>query len=151
MKNKSAILYWTDAAMLVLFGALAATGIVLHWVLPPGSGGRPGGHPARNELLDLSRHEWGDIHFWIAAAMVALVVVHLALHWGWIKTCALRAIRPRKCAAEVQHVHVRRRLGKLDRSGRPITVSTMYDMTAAEPTASFVRHVRPVRTFKRSA
>ena len=62
----------------------------MHWVLPPGSGGRPGGHPARKELLDLSRHDWGQIHFWIAAAMVALIVVHLALHWGWIKTCSSR-------------------------------------------------------------
>ena len=90
MKFKSAILYWTDAALLALFAALAATGGVLHWVLPPGSGGRAGRHPARRELLDLSRHEWGQVHFWVAAAMVTLIVVHLALHWGWIKTCTSR-------------------------------------------------------------
>jgi hypothetical protein len=88
MKNKSSILFWTDAALLVLFAALAATGAVMHWVLPPGSGGRPGGHQANKLLLDLSRHQWGQIHFWIASTMIALVVVHLALHWNWIRNCA---------------------------------------------------------------
>jgi hypothetical protein len=33
----------------------------------------------------MPRHEWGDIHFYLAVGFVALMVVHIILHWGWIK------------------------------------------------------------------
>jgi hypothetical protein len=96
MTRKQLILFWTDAALFVLFGALAATGIIIHWVLPPGSGGRGGGrgggHQAA-ELLNLSRHDWGQIHFWIAALMLCGVLLHFAMHWGWIKTSVRRLFR----------------------------------------------------------
>jgi hypothetical protein len=82
---------WIDLALLLSFVALATTGAIMHWVLPPGSGGRLGGHQARRELLDLSRHDWGKLHFVVAGTMVLLVIVHLTMHWGWIKNCARRA------------------------------------------------------------
>jgi hypothetical protein len=37
----------------------------------------------------LSRHEWGEIHYWIALAMAAVLAVHLVLHWKWI-ICVVR-------------------------------------------------------------
>ena len=33
------MLFWTDVINIVLFAVLAGTGVVLRWVLPPGSGG----------------------------------------------------------------------------------------------------------------
>jgi len=54
---------------------------VVRYVLPPGSGGRGGGG---RRVWGLSRHEWGDIHFYLAVAAVLLLVVHLALHWAWV-------------------------------------------------------------------
>jgi hypothetical protein len=73
---------------------LAATGTIMRWVLPPGSGGgqghgfRGGRGPAEvKELLGLGRHDWGDIHFILALVFVSLILVHLILHWTWIKTC----------------------------------------------------------------
>jgi len=81
---------------------LAATGAIMKWVLPPGSGGGGGGHgygfrggrgfgPAADrvrQLLGLGRHDWGNIHFICASVFVLLIVVHLVLHWTWIKTWA---------------------------------------------------------------
>ena len=32
----------------------------------------------------LSRHEWGDVHFWIAMTMLGTMAVHIYLHWKWV-------------------------------------------------------------------
>lgn len=60
------------------FVLLIATGVLLKYLLPPGSG--------RQTLIwGMDRHQWGDVHFWTAVAIVALMVLHLYLHWTWIK------------------------------------------------------------------
>lgn len=59
--------------------ALIGTGALLTWKLPPGS---QGGRGLR--VLDLNRHQWSDIHFWIAAVCVIVTIAHLLLNWQWI-------------------------------------------------------------------
>jgi hypothetical protein len=61
----------------VLFVVLAATGLVMRFVLPKGSG-------ESLTLWGLGRHGWGGLHFWIAAAMLATIALHLILNWRWI-------------------------------------------------------------------
>ncbi len=82
---------------------LAATGAILRWVLPPGSGGehghgggfRGGRGPAEvKDLLGLGRHDWGDVHFVLALLFVRLILTHLCLHWTWIKTCGRSILSP---------------------------------------------------------
>lgn len=84
---------------------LAATGAVMKWVLPPGSGGgrgygfRGGRGPGPGvgqvrHLLGLGRHNWGDIHFILALLLVSLILLHIILHWTWIKTCAKSILLP---------------------------------------------------------
>jgi hypothetical protein len=66
--------------LLYLVGCgIVSTGCLLYFVLLPGS---RGGHGLA--LLGLSRHEWGDIHFYLAIAITALTVLHLVLNWSWI-------------------------------------------------------------------
>jgi hypothetical protein len=55
---------------------LAATGTIVRFRLPAGSGG--------DAVLGLTRHDWGGIHFWIAMALLVLVALHVALHWTWV-------------------------------------------------------------------
>ncbi|MHC4111850.1 MAG: DUF4405 domain-containing protein [Planctomycetota bacterium] len=70
---------------------LALIGLIMKYVLPPGSGGR--GHGFRGglepgqvkELWSMTRHEWGDIHFYFALFFLALMTLHIVLHWNWIK------------------------------------------------------------------
>jgi hypothetical protein len=73
-----------DFVSLLVLLAIAATGLVLKYVLPPGIRGGRG-----LRLWDLSRHDWGDIHFWLSVTLAGLVVVHVALHWTWV--CAVVA------------------------------------------------------------
>ncbi len=32
-------------------------------------------------LLGLTKSEWGDVHFWLGVATVAITVVHLIINW----------------------------------------------------------------------
>jgi len=83
---------------------LAATGTIMKWVLPPGSGGRGygfrgGRDPAElRELLGLTRHDWGSIHFILALLFILLILVHIVLHWTWIKTCGKSLLLPSRRA-----------------------------------------------------
>ncbi len=82
-------------AFLGLLG-LAFTGFIMKYILPPGTGGRGrilrGGRGAEHvgeeikELWSMTRHEWGGIHFYLAVLFAVLMVVHIILHWGWIKS-----------------------------------------------------------------
>jgi len=80
--KKTTVNLIVDVAILVLMLTLACTGLVVRYTLPPGSGGHGGG---RGLLLwGMDRHEWGGVHFWLAVALLVLLVLHVALHWGWV-------------------------------------------------------------------
>lgn len=68
--------YLVDVLTFGVILAMTATGLILRFVLPPGSGGRA--------LGQWTRHDWGDLHFWLAAGLGAIIVLHVALHWAWI-------------------------------------------------------------------
>jgi hypothetical protein len=57
---------------------MTGTGLLLAFRLPPGS---RGGHGLT--ALGWDRHEWGDLHTWISYGFLALILIHLALHWRW--------------------------------------------------------------------
>jgi len=73
-----------DSLALAGFVLLGATGLLMHFILPPGSGGGPGGHRPALRIWGLSRHQWGEIHFWIAVGVLAVLSIHLILHWRWV-------------------------------------------------------------------
>jgi len=89
---------------------LAATGAIMRWVLPPGSGGGGRGFGFRGgrglgpgsaqvqRLFGLGRHDWGSLHFILAVVFVLLIVVHIVLHWTWIKTCTKSILFPSRRA-----------------------------------------------------
>ena len=68
-----------DIVAAFLFLGMILTGYLLRFPLPPGS----------NKTLSLwgfTRHQWGDIHFWISLGLLVVLVIHLVLHWNWIVT-----------------------------------------------------------------
>lgn len=66
-----------DLAAALLFLCMLATGFLLSFPLPPGTN-------KSLTLWGLSRHQWGGVHFWISGALLAVLLVHLALHWQWV-------------------------------------------------------------------
>lgn len=80
--KRSTLNYVIDFATFMLLLAMVCTGLILAFVLPPGSGGRGGG--SASVLWSWMRHDWGDLHFWIAVGLAALLVLHVALHWSWV-------------------------------------------------------------------
>jgi len=90
--RRSTVNFVVDSISFVDLLVLVFTGAIMKCVLPPGTGGRGqelhGGQGGEHikQLLGLGRHDWGDIHFWFAVGFIVLMVVHLVLHWGWIKS-----------------------------------------------------------------
>jgi len=66
-----------DIVAFIGFVALTTTGVLLRYILPPGSG-------HYSTIWSLNRHEWGDIHFWISMVFFLVLTFHLVLHWNWI-------------------------------------------------------------------
>lgn len=82
-----------DAATLLAMLGLMVTGLIVRFVLPPGTGGRFGGERNALNLAGMSRHDWGDVHFWLAVALTGLILIHVALHWNWVCAMVHRAVR----------------------------------------------------------
>ena len=98
--RKATINFTVDLLCLAALLALTFTGVVIKYVLPPGTGGRHrrlAGGRAAEEVEDLwlmTRHEWGSVHFYLALAFLVLIAIHVVLHWQWIKAYLFNRKRP---------------------------------------------------------
>ncbi|MFC1903585.1 DUF4405 domain-containing protein [Chloroflexota bacterium] len=61
--------------LIIVWALVALTGLLL-WLAP--SGQRSG---QQLLLLDLTKSEWGDIHFWIAVAVFIVTIAHIIIDW----------------------------------------------------------------------
>ncbi len=66
-----------DTIAFLGFVLLTTTGVLMRYLLPPGSG-------SYSTIWGLDRHEWGGIHFWISVVFFSILALHLVLHWRWI-------------------------------------------------------------------
>lgn len=77
--NRALLNVIVDLVAMLLFLGMLATGYLLRFPLPPGTN-------KSLTLWGLSRHQWGDVHFWISLGLLGVMLFHLALHWNWIVT-----------------------------------------------------------------
>jgi hypothetical protein len=88
-RTRSQFNFLIEGITLLVLMLMIATGLIMKFRLPPGSGGEGAalhggqGRPLLT-LAGLSRHQWGAVHFYLASAMLLLLVVHLQLHWRWV-------------------------------------------------------------------
>jgi len=84
--NKNRLNFWVDLIMFVDMVMVALVALILRYVLPPGTGGRHGGWGGEDPItfLGLARHDWGDVHWYLALALLAFLALHIYLHWRWI-------------------------------------------------------------------
>lgn len=97
--QRSKLNYAVDLVTVPFILAITATGLILRFVLPPGSGGRAGGGGL--VLFGWSRHDWGDIHFWLTAGLGAIIVTHVALHWAWVCAVTRNILMPSHTACQI--------------------------------------------------
>jgi len=75
--HRASLITLIDIISFIGFVFLTSTGVLVRYVLPPGSG-------RWSSVWGLSRHDWGGIHYWIALVFFAVLAVHLVLHWRFI-------------------------------------------------------------------
>ena len=74
--KRTSVNFIVDVIAFSCFVYLAATGVLIRYVLPPGSG-------HFSTIWGLDRHEWGSVHFWTAIVLLCTIAVHLILHWSF--------------------------------------------------------------------
>jgi hypothetical protein len=65
-----------DALAYFCFCALAGTGLLLEFRLC---------EDTRGTILGIAAEDWRDVHEWVAYVFIVVVVLHLVLHWAWIR------------------------------------------------------------------
>ena len=78
-RNKAAKLWIVNILSFILFSILTLTGLINWLLLPRGYRGEGGA------LVSL-RHFLRDVHEWTALLFIFIVLVHLVLHWSYIKS-----------------------------------------------------------------
>lgn len=76
--NHSMLIKVVDLLSFTALTLMISTGTLLKFTLPPRSGG--------DEVWYLTRHDWGDIHFYLSVTFLILMSVHLITHLKFIKS-----------------------------------------------------------------
>jgi len=83
--DKPKLNFIIDATMFLCLMALAGLGFLMKYSLPPGREVQAKyGRNLYLSWLGWDRHDWGDIHLYLAFALLTLLVVHIILHWQQI-------------------------------------------------------------------
>ena len=75
-----------DTLLILVLMSQVFTGILLHRFPPELAGAT---------VLGLTRYNWGAIHWTVSILFALVVIIHLVLHWGWVKATTLKYIRMR--------------------------------------------------------
>ena len=82
-----------DALLLLCIAAIAGIGLLMKYVLVPGyQRWQIYGRNVNLFFWGLGRHDWGAIHFVTACFFLALLVLHIVLHWPIIVAIYRRLI-----------------------------------------------------------
>jgi hypothetical protein len=76
--------YLVNTLLFICLVGIVLIGLLLGLVIPQG----PAGSESSKYFLNLHRHQWGNIHFYLSLAFTLLIIIHLALDWKWIKARA---------------------------------------------------------------
>lgn len=79
--NNFTIIKILDFLSFAALTLMLSTGVFLKFTLPPRGRG--------DEVWGLSRHEWGDIHFYLSVIFLLFMSAHLIAHAKFIKSVIL--------------------------------------------------------------
>ena len=83
--KQSKIIKLIDFLSFISLVAMLITGVLMEYSLPPRSGSA--------EIWGLSRHDWGDVHFYSSLIFLTLMAAHLLTHVKYIKAAILGKAR----------------------------------------------------------
>jgi len=71
-----------NALMFLCLMAMAGLGFLIHYILPPGRQVmQKYGRNLDLTWLGWNRHDWGEIHLYLAFLLLGLLTLHIVLHW----------------------------------------------------------------------
>ena len=79
LMRRPSLNFLIDAAAFTAFVFMTGSGVLMRYVLPPGSG-------HFTTVWGLDRHQWGAIHFWLAVGLLTILAFHVWVHRRWIVT-----------------------------------------------------------------
>ncbi|OQY19648.1 MAG: hypothetical protein B6I34_09375 [Anaerolineaceae bacterium 4572_32.1] len=79
--------------VVVFGGGILAALSGIYFLFAPSGGYQGGRNPMYGVTIIFSRYTWEDVHLWGGIAMIAAAVIHLLIHWKWIKMTTRRTIR----------------------------------------------------------
>jgi hypothetical protein len=83
--DKPKLNFIIDFLMFLCLMAMAGLGFLIKYALPPGrQAWAKYGRNVELTWLGWGRHDWGDIHLYLAFILLGLLVIHLYLHWQMI-------------------------------------------------------------------
>ena len=83
--NKATLNFVINAMMFLCMTAIAGLGFLMKYVLLPGRESTiKYGRRVELALFGLDRHDWGAIHLYLGFLLLALLVLHIVLHWNMI-------------------------------------------------------------------
>jgi len=99
--------FWIDIVSFVIFFGLILTGLLIYYVLPP-CGNCSGATTAcefEATLWGMGRHSYGTVHFYLSLATIALMTLHVALHWSWVCQSCCRLLGWKSLTPERQNLY----------------------------------------------
>jgi hypothetical protein len=91
--SRAGINFWIDALAFLAFVICTVSGWTLMDV-SPGENGAETGLMSAEILWGLTRFEWEHLHNHSGWIFVALVIMHLIIHWRWVSRTISGSIRP---------------------------------------------------------
>jgi hypothetical protein len=82
--------YFTD--VLLFISAISASLSGVYFLYFVSNGYQGGRNPLHDVVFLFTRQTWDLIHTWTGVAMIAIVAVHLPLHWKWVESMTKRMV-----------------------------------------------------------
>ncbi len=80
--DKAKLRFVIQGLMFLCLMALAGVGLLMEYVLVPGREKFVKyGRNVKLSFLGLDRNGWGELHLYLALVFLALLAIHLSLHW----------------------------------------------------------------------
>ncbi|NBC11485.1 MAG: DUF4405 domain-containing protein [Planctomycetes bacterium] len=92
--SRQTINFLLDALLALLGLAVLATGLLIAYILPP--------HSRGDWVWGWTRHDWGELHLYLALGLVGMIALHLAMHWRWVCVVGAKVLARLRVTAGVR-------------------------------------------------